>query len=84
MPVAIRLGLSSVRQHRALYAGSFVAVALGVALIAGVVVLTVSAEAQGPGLEDTLSLLGVMAGFAGFMAIFVVASTFGFAVTAPP
>lgn len=82
MPTTIGLGLSSVRQHRALYAGSFVAVALGVALIAGVVVLTVSAEAQGPELEDTLSLLGVMAGFAGFMAIFVVASTFGFAVTA--
>ncbi|WGX97577.1 FtsX-like permease family protein [Nocardioides sp. L-11A] len=82
MPASLHLGLSSVRQHRALYAGSFVAVALGVALIAGVVVLTVSIGDQGPEVQDTLSLLGVMAGFAGFMAIFVVASTFGFAVTA--
>ncbi|MCR1786023.1 ABC transporter permease [Nocardioides carbamazepini] len=82
MPATIRLGLASVREHRALYAGSFVAVALGVALIAGVVLLTVSIGDQGAEVQDTLSLLGVMAGFAGFMAIFVVASTFGFAVTA--
>ncbi|MDQ6523217.1 FtsX-like permease family protein [Nocardioides sp. LHD-245] len=82
MPPSIHLGLSSVRQHRALYAGSFVAVALGVALIAGVVLLTVSIGDQGPEVQDALSLLGVMAGFAGFMAIFVVSSTFSFAVTA--
>ncbi|MBU2694272.1 FtsX-like permease family protein [Pimelobacter sp. 30-1] len=82
MLATIRLGLASVREHRALYAGSFVAVALGVALIAGVVVLTISIGDQGPEVQDTLSLLGVVAGFAGFMAIFVVSSTFGFTVTA--
>lgn len=87
----LRLGLASVRQHRALYAGSFVAVALGVALIAGVVLLTTSVDSgaraaagasERQALDDALSLLGVMAGFAGFMSVFVVSSTFGFAVTA--
>ncbi len=80
--MTIHLGLSSVRQHRASYAGSFVAVAFGVALIAGVGLLTASADAAGGAYEDALSLLGLMAGFAGFMAVFVVASTFGFTVTA--
>ncbi|WP_110206926.1 FtsX-like permease family protein [Nocardioides daejeonensis] len=85
--VAVRTARHGAGRHL----GSFVATGLGVALIALVGLLIASVETYldrlGPGeqelrtaLQDTTSLLGVMAGFAGFMAIFVVASTCSFVV----
>ncbi|KQY57098.1 MULTISPECIES: FtsX-like permease family protein [unclassified Nocardioides] len=89
----LSLSRQNVRRNRALFAGSFVALGLGVALIALSTMLIWSVEeftaTVDPAdeelllaLDDTMAMLGVVAGFSGFMAIFIVASTFGFAVTA--
>lgn len=89
----IRVALQTARHDRGRHLGSVAAVGLGVWLIGVVVMLIASTEVYlaelGPGQEeirtalaDTNSLLGVMSGFAGFMAIFVVSSTSSFVVTA--
>ncbi|CAM3321574.1 FtsX-like permease family protein [Nocardioides dubius] len=89
----IRLAVQSARHDRSRHLGSVAAVGLGVWLIGLVALLMASVERYlsrlSPGqeevrvaLQDTTSLLGVMAGFAGFMAIFVVASTSSFVVAA--
>ncbi len=80
------------RRNVAPYIGSFVALFLGVTLIALTVeMITAVSEATAhlaPGdtktrmqLDDMTSMFGVMSGFSGFIAIFVVASTFSFVVS---
>ncbi|MFS3127391.1 FtsX-like permease family protein [Nocardioides sp. Bht2] len=89
----IRVAAQTARHDRGRHLGSVAAIGLGVWLIGLVVMLIASTEVYlaklGPGdeeirtaLTDTNSLLGVMAGFAGFMAIFVVSSTSSFVVAA--
>jgi putative ABC transport system permease protein len=86
------LSRHTVRTGWAAYAGSVVALFFGVALI-GLTVEMMTAVSEyratlGPGdsetrtqLDDLTSMLGVMSGFSGFIAIFVVASTFSFVVS---
>lgn len=86
------LSRHTVRRGWTPYVGSFVALFLGVALI-GLTVELITAVTQygstlAPGdtetrtkLDDLTSMLGVMSGFSGFIAIFVVASTFSFVVS---
>jgi len=86
------LSRHTVRRNIAPYVGSVVALFLGVTLIALTVeMITAVAEATSrlePGdtrtrlqLDDLASMFGVMSGFSGFIAIFVVASTFSFVVS---
>lgn len=86
------LSRHTVRRNMAPYVGSFVALFLGVTLIGLTVEMITAANVYGSTLgtkdteglqqvNDMLSMFGVMAGFAGFMAIFVVASTFSFVVS---
>ncbi len=86
------LSRHSVRRNTAPYVGSFVALFLGVTLIDLTVEMMKAASQYGATLgaddaqglqqvNDLLSMFGVMAGFSGFMAIFVVASTFSFVVS---
>lgn len=88
----LHLSRHTVRRNWAPYVGSFVALFLGVTLIALTVeMITAVAKATsrlGPGdtetrlqLDDLASMFGVMSGFSGFIAIFVVASTFSFVVS---
>ena len=86
------LSRHTVRSSWASYAGSVVALFFGVGLI-GLTVEMMNAVSEyratlGPGdsetraqLDDLTSMLGVMSGFSGFIAIFVVASTFSFVVS---
>lgn len=86
------LGLSrqTVRHSWPPYVGAFVALACGVTLIATAVTLGVAVDQTGsrPGvtaderavLDGLASMVGVMSAVALFMALFVVASTFGFVV----
>lgn len=89
----IGLAVQTARHDRGRYLGSVAAVGLSVWLIGLVALLIASVERYldqlGPGqqgvrtaLQDTTSLFGVMSGFAGFMAIFVVSSTSSFVVAA--
>lgn len=73
------------------YAGAFVALACGITLIATTVDLIAAVDrtlhsdvpaSERQRLEDLSALLGTMSGVALFMAVFVVASTFGFVVAA--
>lgn len=73
------------------YAGAFVALACGITLLATTVDLIAAVDvtsrsgvpaAERQQLEDLSALLGTMSGVALFMAVFVVASTFGFVVAA--
>ncbi|GAA3517692.1 hypothetical protein GCM10022234_11380 [Aeromicrobium panaciterrae] len=86
------LSRHTVRRNVAPYVGSFVALFLGVTLIGLTVEMITSANRYGATLgagdteglaqvNDLNSMFGVMSGFAGFMAIFVVASTFSFVVS---
>ncbi|KRC65888.1 hypothetical protein ASE12_14640 [Aeromicrobium sp. Root236] len=86
------LSRHTVRRNIAPYVGSIVALFLGVTLIGLTVeMITAVAEATSrlePGdtkgrmqLDDLASMFGVMSGFSGFIAIFVVASTFSFVVS---
>lgn len=86
------LSRHTVRRNIAPYVGSFVALFLGVTLIGLTVEMITSANRYGATLgagdteglqqvNDLNSMFGVMSGFAGFMAIFVVASTFSFVVS---
>ncbi|MEU7133063.1 ABC transporter permease [Streptomyces sp. NPDC046261] len=64
-------------------AGSFVALALGVALISACGLLigtTTGLDNPDPAAPSVKKLLSFMAGMAGFVSVFVVASTFAFAV----
>lgn len=86
------LSRHTVRRNIAPYVGSFVALFLGVTLI-GLTVEMITAVAYAtsrldPGdtegrlqLDDLASMFGVMSSFSGFIAIFVVASTFSFVVS---
>ncbi|MGW3892286.1 FtsX-like permease family protein [Micromonospora chokoriensis] len=72
------------------YLGAFVALLFGVVLIAVTVTLIGSVDATGgrPGvtadqraqLDDLAAMFGIMSAVSGFMALFVVSSTFGFVV----
>ena len=86
------LSRHTVRRNIAPYVGSFVALFLGVTLIGLTVEMITAANRYGATLgasdteglaqvNDLNSMFGVMSGFAGFMAIFVVASTFSFVVS---
>ncbi|SFD00976.1 putative ABC transport system permease protein [Nocardioides terrae] len=80
----------SVRASWPAYAGAFVALTFGIALIAVTATLIGAVETTGTRagvssaerlqLDDLSSMFGVMSGVSLFMAIFVVASTFGFVV----
>jgi putative ABC transport system permease protein len=86
------LSRHTVRRNIAPYVGSLVALFLGVTLIGLTVeMITAVSEATSrlePGdtegrmqLDGLASMFGVMSGFSGFIAIFVVASTFSFVVS---
>lgn len=91
-PVMLGLSRQTVRQSWPPYVGAFVALTCGVVLIAMAVSLAgaVDVSSRRPGvtaaertqLDDLASMIGVMSGVALFMAMFVVASTFGFVVAA--
>jgi putative ABC transport system permease protein len=75
--------LQTLRQRWMLFAGAFVALALGVGLIASTTtVLIASTRPAQPSdaLDDVPSLMAVTASIACFVAVFVVASTFAFTV----
>lgn len=91
--MTLRLSRQNVRHIWPLFAGSFVALGLGVVLLALCTILIwsvqVYADSVDPtdkdlllALDDLMAMLGVVSGFAGFMAIFIVASTFSFTVNA--
>ncbi|MEV4181850.1 FtsX-like permease family protein, partial [Streptosporangium canum] len=77
LPVAA----ATLRRRWTGFAGAFVALTLGVALISAVAALVINVpdntDPQGPSLAKILQF---MAGMGGFVAIFVVAGTFAFAV----
>ncbi|WP_405403343.1 ABC transporter permease [Streptomyces sp. NBC_01104] len=79
VPVAV----ATLRKRWTGFAGSFVALTLGVALIAasGLLVSTSAGlENNDPTAPSLKKLLTFMAGMSGFVSLFVVASTFAFAV----
>ena len=79
----LTIALQTLRQRWALFAGAFVALALGVGLIASTTTVLIASTrpTQPPGaLDDVPSLMAVTASIAGFVAVFVVASTFAFTV----
>lgn len=79
IPVAV----ATLRKRWLGFAGSFVALTLGVALIAATgLLVTTSAglENSDPTAPSLKKLLTFMAGMSGFVSLFVVASTFAFAV----
>lgn len=88
----LSLSRRTVRQSWPPYAGAFVAMACGVVLIAmtATMIGAVDVSTRRPGvtaaermqLDDLAAMLGIMAGVSLFMAMFVVASTFGFVVAA--
>lgn len=91
--MTLRLSRQNVRRNWPLFAGSFVALGLGVVLLALCTILIWSVEAYAAtvdpkdtdlllALDDLMAMLGVVSGFSGFMAIFIVASTFSFTVNA--
>ncbi|HEY0949996.1 FtsX-like permease family protein, partial [Nocardioides sp.] len=87
----LRISAQTVRRAWQPYAGAFVALACGVVLIALAVTTIGAVDATGRAgvtpaertqLDDLSSMLGIMSAVALFMAMFVVASTFGFVVAA--
>ena len=86
----LSISRKTVRQTWRPYAGAFVALACGVVLISVAVTLIGAVEktARRAGitadeklqLDDLAAMFGMMSGVALFMAMFVVASTFGFVV----
>lgn len=91
-PTMLALSRRTVRHAWPPYVGAFVAMACGVALIAVTVMLIAAVDVSlgQPGvtrdereqLDGLASMFGVMSGVSLFMAMFVVASTFGFVVAA--
>lgn len=79
VPVAV----ATLRRRWLGFAGSFVALTLGVALISATgLLVSTSAGLQNsdPSAPSLKKLLTFMAGMSGFVSVFVVASTFAFAV----
>ncbi|GLY87401.1 FtsX-like permease family protein [Actinoallomurus iriomotensis] len=90
----LRLSLTTFREHRRLFAGAIVAVALGVALLqSSLLVMAAIADAKIPPalsgqarerLRDSYAgaatLLGMTVLLAAFLALFIVSSTFAFTV----
>ncbi|WP_030240873.1 FtsX-like permease family protein [Streptomyces sp. NRRL S-350] len=76
------LAAVSLRRRWPAFVGSFVALALGVAVMsaAGVLLNTTMGEDSLPGAPSLHKLVGFMAAMAGFVSVFVVSSTFAFAV----
>ncbi|WP_316522795.1 ABC transporter permease [Kitasatospora brasiliensis] len=72
----------SLRRRWLAFVGSFVALALGVAVMsaAGVLLNTTMGEDSLPGAPSLHKLVSFMAAMAGFVSVFVVSSTFAFAV----
>ncbi|MFI0742556.1 FtsX-like permease family protein [Streptomyces sp. NPDC021100] len=87
LPLALLLPVAaaSLRKRWTAFAGSFVALTLGVALIGATGLLTEAAadiESPDPAAPSLKKLLTFTAGVSGFVSVFVVASTFAFAVAA--
>lgn len=88
----LSLSRRTVRQSWPPYVGAFVAMACGVVLIAMTATMIGAVDvstrragvtaAERVQLDDLAAMLGIMAGVSVFMAMFVVASTFGFVVAA--
>ncbi len=88
----LSLSRRTVRRSWPPYVGAFVALACGVALITTTVMLIAAVDvssrrdgvsaAERLQLDDLSAMLGMMSGVSLFMAVFVVASTFGFVVAA--
>lgn len=88
----LSLSRRTVRRSWPPYAGAFVALACGVALLTVTVMLIAAVDvsmrregvtpAERLQLDDLSAMLGIMSGVSLFMAVFVVASTFGFVVAA--
>lgn len=86
----LQLSRQTVRQTWRAYTGAFVALACGIVLIAMTITLVGSVDATSgrPGvsaadraqLDDLAAMFGFMAAVSLFMAVFVVASTFGFVI----
>jgi len=80
----LNVALSTLRTRWATFSGTLVALSLGVGIIATIALVMSSAlegyERDRTALTGTVVLLGVSAGVAGFVTIFVVASTFAFTV----
>ena len=86
------LSRQTVRHSWPPYVGAFVALGFGITLIATAVTLAAAVDvtSRQPGvtadqriaLDDLASMVGIMSAIALFMAMFVVASTFGFVVAA--
>ncbi|SPL93876.1 putative ABC transporter integral membrane protein [[Actinomadura] parvosata subsp. kistnae] len=80
----LSVALSTLRTRWVAFSGAFVALALGVGIIAAIALVMSSAiegyDRDRTAMTGTVVLLGVSAGVAGFVTIFVVASTFAFAV----
>ncbi|NJP96364.1 ABC transporter permease [Nonomuraea sp. FMUSA5-5] len=80
----LSVALSTLRTRWVAFSGAFVALALGVGIIATIALVMSSAiegyDRDRTAMTGTVVLLGVSAGVAGFVTIFVVASTFAFAV----
>jgi len=88
----LSLSRQTVRRSWPPYVGAFVALTFGIALIGTAIMLAASIDVSTHGvdltaadrrqLDDLQSMVGIMSGVALFMALFVVASTFGFVVAA--
>jgi putative ABC transport system permease protein len=88
----LSLSRQTVRQSWPPYVGAFVALGFGITLIATAVTLAAAVDGtshqpgvtadQRAALDDLASMVGIMSAIALFMAMFVVASTFGFVVAA--
>lgn len=85
----LHLSRHTVRRNWSPYVGSVLALFLGTTLIGLTVELIAAVDSYGSAgdidtrtkLDDLSSMLGVMSTFSGFIAIFVVASTFSFVVS---
>ncbi|MEV5570120.1 FtsX-like permease family protein [Spirillospora sp. NPDC052269] len=81
MMTLLPVAAATLRRRRTAMAGSFVALALGVALIAAVgQLVTRVPDPVDPQAPSPAKLLQFMAGLTGLVAVFVVAGTFAFAV----
>lgn len=78
LPVAV----ATLRRRWLAFLGSFVALALGVGVLsaAGMLLNTTMGQDSLPGAPSLHKLVGFMAAMAGFVSVFVVSSTFAFAV----
>jgi putative ABC transport system permease protein len=89
-----RLGFSGLAERWTLFTGAALSVCLGVALVQSSLLLLISAATYDPpaglsaaarmGYQDSteaaVAMLGITLGFAAFLAVFIISSTFGFTV----